>query len=67
MLNPLIPRTDAERIADLEKELDYVQTNLSEVYAEKDNLHRIVADQKDLIRTLCRYILDEMEEWYGGR
>lgn len=62
MLNPLIPRTDKERIADLEKELDYFQTNLSEVYAEKDNLHRIVADQKDLIRTLCRYILDEMEE-----
>lgn len=62
MLNPLIPRTDKERIADLKKELDYVQTNLSEVYAEKDNLNRIVADQKDLIRALCRYILDEMEE-----
>lgn len=60
--NRLIPRTDEERIEDLENALSYAQDELSRLHREKDELHKAVADQKDLIRTLARFILDEMEE-----
>ena len=58
----LIPRTPEERIEDLETALAYAQDEISRLRSEKDALHRIVADQKDLIKALCQHIIDEAEE-----
>lgn len=60
--NRLIPRTDEERIEDLEAALRCAQEELARLYAEKDKIHKIIANQKDLIIALSRYVLDESEE-----
>lgn len=61
-LNPLVPRTDEERIEDLEAALLQAQQELSRLYQEFDRLHELIAVQSDTIRNLCKYIVADTEE-----
>lgn len=61
-LNPLVPRTDEERIEDLEAALLQAQQELSRLYQEFDRLHNLIAVQSDTIRNLCKYIVADTEE-----
>lgn len=60
--NRLIPRTDEERIEDLENALSYAQEELSRLHKEKDRLHELVAIQNETIEHLCKYITAQAEE-----
>lgn len=61
-LNPLVPRTDEERIEDLEAALLQAQQELDRLYKEADRLHNLIAVQSDTIRNLCKYIVADTEE-----